>query len=1266
MTKQSIRFARIIAAFVVLVSAFAPAPRQWVGAPQPVQADSTYHQLCVNGTPNNFSQNWASASLITTNNDWSGVTSIEGFRGDGLASTGTDPQTILADGTTTPINVIAQSAASSNTGGIHEIEISDVVALQGSSTADAPHLNLYLDTTGATAVSISYNLRELDTSNAVQQFALHYRVGSSGNYTNIPAGYVADAANGSSLVTPVSNVALPAGGLNQGQVQVRIMTVDATGHDSMVGIDDIVISATCSTLTPGVTITESSGSTDVDETGPTTDTYTIALNTTPAGSVTITATADADTEVSNDGINFGTTAAVVLTDTTPATITVRAVDDGNNEGPHTSTITHAITTTNDTTDYPLSTVIDDVTANVTDNDAPLPTIVINEINADISAGYTGDANNDGVRSSNDDEFIELVNNNGSPLDISGWTISDASSTRFTFPSGTVIPDQCAVVVFGGGTPMGFFGGAQVFTTGSLGFNDTGDTITIRDGSNTVIASYTYYSQGESEGDNDQAITRMPDITGADPLVLHGQVAAGSPSSSGSRFSPGTQANGTAFSGCAVAAFTLTVTTDNNITNLAENGGTLDATVTRSGSTTGDLVVTLLSDDTSEATVPVTVTILDGNASADFTITGVDDAISDGDQQIVISAGVAGVTDTVSVALDVTDDEADKGPGATRIRAIQGAGHTAAITGAVTDVPGIVTQIAARGFYMQDPEPDTNDATSEGIFVFTSDPPEIEVGDLVLVSGTASEFFPDGTGGDGLSITQISNSPTIEEWALSLPATSTITPTVIGAGGRVPPSSVIDNDSFGTFDPAEDGIDFWESLEGMLVQINNPLAVSPTNKFGEIWVLADNGTGATTLSSRNSLAIAEDDFNPERIQLDDDDRVALNPNVSSGAALTGPLTGVVHYSFDNYEVLLGARPDVTSDPLTRETTTVTGGGANLTVATLNVENLDPNDADGDWDVATGKFDELADVVVNRLGNPDIVVLQEIQDNNGATNDGTVAADVTLQTLVDAITAASGPTYAFTQIDPTNNADGGQPGANIRVAFLYNPTRVTFNGVAGATATTAATVTCTGGSPSLNFNPVRIDPTNTAFASSRKPLLGEFIFNDGTTNHTVFVVALHMNSKGGDNPLFGRFQPPVLISETQRIQQAAVIANFLKNGSTGLLDCNPAANVILTGDFNDFQFSTPLNNLEAIGLTTLIEAQLPATERYSYNYQGNAQALDHIQTSPTLISRLLAFDVVHVNSEFFDQVSDHDPSIAAFDFLKPGYYLNLFLPIISRAP
>src|SRR5262245_14064302 len=137
-----------------------------------------------------FVQDWSNAALITANDNWSGVPGIVGYRGDDLTTaTGTDPQTILADGTGTPVNVIANQTNPNTlaTGGVAEFAIANpTIALQGSGTADAPFLLINVDTTGASNVNVSYNVRDIDgsTDNAIQAVALQYRVGSSGSFTN--------------------------------------------------------------------------------------------------------------------------------------------------------------------------------------------------------------------------------------------------------------------------------------------------------------------------------------------------------------------------------------------------------------------------------------------------------------------------------------------------------------------------------------------------------------------------------------------------------------------------------------------------------------------------------------------------------------------------------------------------------------------------------------------------------------------------------------------------------------------------------------------------------------------------------------------------------------------------------------------------------------------------------------------------------------------------------------------------------------------------
>jgi len=198
-----------------------------------------------------LTQNWGNTALITVDDNWGTVPSIMGYRGDDLTIvTGTDPQTVLSSAST-PVDVIANQTTPNTvtTGGVAEFEITDpVVAMQGSGTADAPNLVFYLDSTGMQAITISYNLRDIDGSadNAIQQVALQFRLGGSGDFTNVSAGYIADASTGPSLatlVTPVS-VTLPGSADNQALLEIRVMTTNAVGSDEWVGIDDIRVTGT--------------------------------------------------------------------------------------------------------------------------------------------------------------------------------------------------------------------------------------------------------------------------------------------------------------------------------------------------------------------------------------------------------------------------------------------------------------------------------------------------------------------------------------------------------------------------------------------------------------------------------------------------------------------------------------------------------------------------------------------------------------------------------------------------------------------------------------------------------------------------------------------------------------------------------------------------------------------------------------------------------------------------------------------------------------
>src|SRR5712691_301305 len=284
-----------------------------------------------------------------------------------------------------------------------------------------------------------------------------------------------------------------------------------------------------------------------------------------------------------------------------------------------------------------------------------------------------------------------------------------------------------------------------------------------------------------------------------------------------------------------------------------------------------------------------------------------------------------------------------------------------------------------------------------------------------------------------------------------------------------------------------------------------------------------------------------------------------------------------------------------------------------------------------------------MIVTNLRAPDLIAGEEVQDNNGATDNGNVDASQTLAKLTAAIQAAGGPAYAWREIDPVNDQDGGEPGGNIRQVFLFRTDRgLSFVDRPGGTSTTPTGVAGSGSSTQLTFSPGRIDPNNPAFSTSRKPLAGEFEYR----GHKLFVIANHFNSKGGDDPLLGRFQPPTRSSEEQRHNQAHVVADFVSQISAA----DPGANVVVLGDLNDFEFSETVSILKDAGMSDLMET-LPLNERYSYEFEGNAQVLDHILVGQALHARPLVFDPVHVNAEFFDQASDHDPSVVRIALNDP---------------
>ncbi|WP_432139331.1 MULTISPECIES: endonuclease/exonuclease/phosphatase family protein [unclassified Streptomyces] len=592
--------------------------------------------------------------------------------------------------------------------------------------------------------------------------------------------------------------------------------------------------------------------------------------------------------------------------------------------------------------------------------------------------------------------------------------------------------------------------------------------------------------------------------------------------------------------------------------------------------------------------------------------------------------VAAVCSAASTVVLTTPAHADS----VRIHDIQGTTRTSPYAGRqVTDVTGIVTGVrgygSSKGFWMQDPDPDSDPATSEGVFVYTGSAPKVAVGDSVTVTGTVSEYVPGGTSSGNQAVTELTRA----------------TVTVVSSGNEVPAATVIDAASVPDAyapqgDPAADGsinalpldpttyaLDHYESLEGMNVQVTDTRVVGASNKYHELWVTVKphehaSRRGATVYGSYDSQ-------NTGRLQIESLGPVSAYPTVDVGDTLTGTTTGPLDYNqYGGYTLVANEIGTVEAAGLTRETTRPQGRHE-LAIATYNVENLDPGD---------DSFGAHAAAIVDNLKSPDILSLEEIQDNNGATDDGTVAADVTVNKLIDAIVEAGGPRYDWRSIDPADKTDGGQPGGNIRNVFLFNPRRVSFTDRAGGDATTATGVTKVRGKAALTVSPGRLDPQNAAWEDSRKPLVGEFVFR----GRTVFVISNHFASKGGDQSLTAQYQPPARGSEIQRHAQAVAVNSFVKD----ILAKQRNADVVALGDMNDFEFSGTAKILESDGALWSAIKSLPRSERYSYVYQGNAQTLDQILVSPSIRRHCFDYDSVHINAEFHDQISDHDPQVLRF--------------------
>lgn len=604
--------------------------------------------------------------------------------------------------------------------------------------------------------------------------------------------------------------------------------------------------------------------------------------------------------------------------------------------------------------------------------------------------------------------------------------------------------------------------------------------------------------------------------------------------------------------------------------------------------------------------------------------------------IVVKDGIS--SDVTTFEYKITDG--------LQIHDIQGAGHKTSFENESVEVQGIVTyEFMLNGAYyytIQTPDElvDNNPYTSEAIFLYAGTKAwPVKIGDLVKVTGKVSEYAYDGYNDrqtTDLKTTQI-NVRNDQGGQVEVLQSGVALPKAISLDETNMTFTTIDNDQFTKFDPEEDAIDFWESLEGMRVQVGNVKAVSP-QEHGDLITLLEN---APTNSLHGGVLYEDGKTNPNRIQF------RLEPNgaardfeVATGDKFTGPITGIVGYSYQNYKIyadLNDMSQKLVKGSTTPEKTSLKKDEKKLTIASYNLENFSNNTGE----TSNEKAKKLARAFVHDMEKPDIIGVTEVQDNNGSSA-GNSEANQSYERLIKTIKDAGGPEYKYLNIDPVNNADGGAPNANIRVGFLYNPERVGLpEGIKAGDAKTAVGYE----NGQLTLNPGRIDPNNSAFNSSRKPLAAQFTFN----GEDVIAIVNHWNSKSGDTPLFGSIQPPVYESELQRKKIAQIVYDFVAD----IKSKNPNANIVSLGDFNDYQFADALKIHEGQLMTNMIN-KVEEKDRYTYLYQGNSQVLDHILVSNNLVKNT-EIDILHINADFTDmagRASDHDPVMVQIDLKASG--------------
>lgn len=836
------------------------------------------------------------------------------------------------------------------------------------------------------------------------------------------------------------------------------------------------------------------------------------------------------------------------------------------------------------------------------------------------------------------DIIEVFNRGLAPVNLNGWSVQYASATGSSWSNKTLLtnivlaPGQYYLLQ---GASNGANGVAlpAADVVGSINLSGTAGKVALVNSTSTITSGITCPTAAEGVVDlvaygttasncAAMGVTPAPSVANAVKRAAAGCTDTDNNPSDFAAASPAPRNTATALNPCSAGAnISLSVSSTSGAEASASQ---ITVTATASSPLAADAVLNLavsgsgISPGDYSLSSP-TITIASGQTVGSVIFTVVDDAQAEGAESALLTLSNPPAGYNLGVASQ-TINIADNDGALTPIYQIQGSGSQSALLGQLITTSAVVTRLNNNGFFMQDALGDGDALTSDGIFVFTSSAPTVQVGQLIQLTGTVAEF---NTGAAG-------NADTLAHKVTQLTSPSGIS--VISSGNVIAPLPVTLPETIN---------DDLERYEGMLVTLAGPLTASQNYFQGRY--------GQVTLSVNGRMEIPTNKFRPNTAQainlayanvrsriILDDGTSTQNPNPTPYIGVDNTLragdtvaqvTGVIDYGlatssntgFGDYKIHPTSAVSFSRANVRTNAPEMVAG--NIKVASFNVLNFfttftDGTTADGlsgqgcslGGNLAAGncrgasnlaEFNRQRSKIIAAIGaiNADVVGLMEIQ-NNG---------NVAVQNLVDGLNSALGAgTYAALPLPGAGSGDDA-----IRVAMIYKPASLALVGSA---------------------------QSDTDAIHNRPPLLQTFASANG---QQFSLVVNHFKSKGscpdaGSDPTNEDAADGQGCWNGRRLLQAQRLRTWLAS-----LGANHA---LIIGDLNAYAQEDPIIELTNNGYVDQIGAF--NSFGYSYVFDGAAGRLDHAISSSALSPWVAGVKLWHINAD--------EPSIIDYnlEFKQPA--------------